>query len=135
MILLYENVSEWFLSHKFLGPTWTNLIFSGSDILIYWNIFCFANFDVEPHRRRVDFYTKVIVKNLDNFEVFSFSFLGIQKSLLTIKTINTAIRMIHYKIEIRVCQMPFFLKIKSPTGFSYGIYPRDYENAKKNSKT
>ena len=30
---------------------------------------------------------------------------------------------------------PCFLKIKSPTGFSYGIYPKNYENAKKNSKT
>ena len=37
-------------------------------------------------------------------------------------------------IDTRVCQMPFFKKIKSPTGFSYGIYPKDYENAKKIQK-
>ena len=62
-VLLYDFVSKWVLSHKFFGPTLSRLIFSGSDIITYRSIFCLANFDVKPHQRNADFYTKVIVKN------------------------------------------------------------------------
>ena len=35
LVVLYEFVSEWCLSHKFFCPTLSRLIFSGSDIFIY----------------------------------------------------------------------------------------------------
>ena len=76
-ISLYEIVNEWFLFHKFFCPTLSRLIFSGSDILTYRNIFCLANFGVKPHQRHADFYTKVIVKNWTYFETFLFSLLDI----------------------------------------------------------
>ena len=96
-ISLYEIVNEWFLSHKFFCPTLSRLIFSGSDILTYRNIFCLANFGVKPHQRHADFYTKVIVKNWADFETFLFSLLDIQKSFLTIRNIKTQPKKANYK--------------------------------------
>ena len=55
LVVLYEFVSEWCLSHKFFCPTLSRLIFSGSDIFIYRDIFCLLNFDVKPHARHADF--------------------------------------------------------------------------------
>ena len=75
----------------------SHLIFSGSDILTYRNIFCLANFGVKPHQRHADFYTKVIVKNWADFETFLFSLLDIQKSFLTIRNIKTQPKKANYK--------------------------------------
>ena len=69
-VLLYDFVSKWVLSHKLFGPTLSGLIFSGSDIITYRSIFRLVNFDVEPHQRCADFYTKVIVKKWSDFEFF-----------------------------------------------------------------
>ena len=97
MVVLYEFVSEWCLSHKFFCPTLSRLIFSGSDIITYRSIFRLVNFNVNPHQRHADFYTKVIVKNWADFETFLFSLLDIQKSFLTIRNIKTQPKKANYK--------------------------------------
>ena len=73
-ISLYGNINEWFLSHKFFCPTLSHLIFSVSDIITLRSVFCLANFDVKPHQRHADFYTKVIVKIGQILKLFCFPF-------------------------------------------------------------
>ena len=99
MVLLYDFVSKWVLSHKFFGPTLSRLIFSGSDTVTYRRLFHLVNFDVKLHQRHADFYTKVLIKKWSDFDFFYLALLETQKPSLMTKYTKNVFKRQNTEIE------------------------------------